>query len=224
MSNAKPARPRQNRQSVTLDTIQLTVSNRTAINTWRQSRRKLAYSTVGTPDYIAPEIFSGKGYNESVDWWSVGTIMYECMVGWPPFCAEETNETYRKIVDWKRYLHFPSDAQLSPDSEAFMRGLINDAGERLGKFGAMEIKQHPFFRGVDWMSLRKIRAPFEPKLTSAIDTQYFPIDEIPQQDSSAAVREKDRLERAQRGETEESAEMSLPFIGYTFKRFDANSR
>ena len=186
---------RAKRQSVTLDQISLTISNRKQVNTWRQSRRRLAYSTVGTPDYIAPEIFSGQGYDKSCDWWSVGTIMYECMVGWPPFCAEETNETYRKIVDWQRYLHFPSDAQLSHDSESFMRGLINDETQRLGRFGATEIKSHTFFKGVDWMSLRKIRAPFEPKLTSAIDTQYFPIDEIPQQDSSAAVREKDRIER-----------------------------
>ncbi|KAK3077488.1 hypothetical protein LTS18_010132, partial [Coniosporium uncinatum] len=81
--------PRDNRKSVNLDEIQLTISNRPQINTWRKSRRQLAYSTVGTPDYIAPEIFSGKGYNHACDWWSVGTIMFECLIGWPPFCAEE---------------------------------------------------------------------------------------------------------------------------------------
>lgn len=223
MSSQKPNRnSRLHRQSVTLDQIQLTVSNRTAINTWRQSRRRLAYSTVGTPDYIAPEIFSGKGYDYSCDWWSVGTIMYECMVGWPPFCAEEANETYRKIVDWATYLHFPPEAQLSRPSESFMRGLISDPANRLGRLGADQIKSHPFFRGVDWSSLRKIRAPFEPNLTSAVDTQYFPIDEIPQQDNSGMIRERERVERLQRGEVEESAEMSLPFIGYTFRRFEGN--
>ena len=54
--------------------------------------------------------------------------------------------------------------------------------------GATELKEHPFFSGVNWEGLRKIRAPFEPKLSSAVDTQYFPIDEIPQVDTSSQMR------------------------------------
>jgi protein-serine/threonine kinase len=122
MSNTRSKSINQNRNSVSIDQIQLTVSNRNQINTWRKSRRQLAYSTVGTPDYIAPEIFSGKGYDKGCDWWSVGTIMFECLIGWPPFCAEEPHDTYRKIVDWPRYLTFPPDQQLSAESEHFIRG------------------------------------------------------------------------------------------------------
>lgn len=208
---------RDNRNSMNLDQIQLTVSNRTQINTWRKSRRQLAYSTVGTPDYIAPEIFSGQGYDFGCDWWSVGTIMFECLIGWPPFCAEEPHDTYRKIVDWPRNLHFPPDQQLGPEAEDFIKRLICDAENRLGRIGgAHEIKQHPFFRGVQWDGLRRIRAPFEPKLQSNVDTQYFPIDEIDQNDNSAVLR----AQTAQAGE-DLAAEMSLPFIGYTYKRFDA---
>lgn len=208
---------RGDRSSMNLDQIQLTVSNRAQINTWRKSRRQLAYSTVGTPDYIAPEIFSGQGYDFGCDWWSVGTIMFECLIGWPPFCAEEPHDTYRKIVDWPRNLHFPPDQQLGPEAEDFIKRLICDAEHRLGRIGgAHEIKQHPFFRGVQWDGLRRIRAPFEPKLQSNIDTQYFPIDEIDQNDNSAALR----AQTAQAGE-DVAAEMSLPFIGYTYKRFDA---
>jgi protein-serine/threonine kinase len=211
---------RDNRNSMNLDQIQLTVSNRTQINTWRKSRRQLAYSTVGTPDYIAPEIFSGNGYDFGCDWWSVGTIMFECLIGWPPFCAEEPHDTYRKIVDWPRNLHFPPDQQLGAEAEDFVRRLICDAEHRLGRgggaHGAHEIKQHAFFRGVQWDGLRRIRAPFEPKLQSNIDTQYFPIDEIDQNDTSDALR----AQTAQQGD-ELAAEMSLPFIGYTYKRFDA---
>lgn len=96
--------------------------------------------------------------------------------------------------------------------------LVCDAPDRLGKIGgATQIKQHPFFRGVNWDGLRRIRAPFEPKLQSAVDTTYFPIDEIPQQDNSAALRAQ--TEATQRAD--EEASMSLPFIGYTYKRFDA---
>ncbi|QDS74215.1 Cobalt uptake protein cot1 [Venturia effusa] len=217
LAGGKHRSNRDNRTSVNFDQIQLTVSNRQQINTWRKSRRQLAYSTVGTPDYIAPEIFSGKGYDFSCDWWSLGTIMFECLIGWPPFCAEEAHDTYRKIVDWPRHLHFPPDQQLGHDAEDFIRSLICDADNRLGRLGGgMEIRQHSFFRGVQWDGLRRIRAPFEPKLQSNVDTQYFPIDEIPQTDMSAALR----AQTAAQGD-ELSTEMSLPFIGYTYKRFDA---
>jgi len=206
-----------NRNSVSIDQIQLTVSNRNQINTWRKSRRQLAYSTVGTPDYIAPEIFSGKGYDFGCDWWSVGTIMFECLVGWPPFCAEEPHDTYRKIVDWPRHLNFPPDQQLGPEAEHFIRSLICDSQNRLGRDrGAIELKEHPFFHGVQWDGLRKIRAPFEPKLQSNVDTQYFPIDEIPQVDNSAQLRAQTEAQMGQDDTT-----LSLPFIGYTYKRFDA---
>ncbi|KAK4508078.1 hypothetical protein PRZ48_001815 [Zasmidium cellare] len=217
MSSSKQKSVAQNRNSVSIDQIQLTVSNRNQINTWRKSRRQLAYSTVGTPDYIAPEIFSGKGYDFGCDWWSVGTIMFECLVGWPPFCAEEPHDTYRKIVDWPRHLNFPPDQQLGPEAEHFIRSLICDSQNRLGRVhGAAELKAHPFFHGVNWDGLRKIRAPFEPKLQSNIDTQYFPIDEIPQVDNSAQLRAQTEAAVGQDDST-----LSLPFIGYTYKRFDA---
>ena len=101
-------------------------------------------------------------------------------------------------------------------SETDMYSLICDPEDRLGRLGgATEIKKHPFFRGVVWDQLRRIRAPFEPKLQSAIDTQYFPIDEISQTDHSAQLRAQTEALGG------EEAAMSLPFIGYTYKRFDA---
>jgi len=63
----------------------------------KKNKRKLLYSTVGTPDYIAPEVFERKGYNESVDWWSLGVILFEMLVGYPPFFSEDPAITYRKI-------------------------------------------------------------------------------------------------------------------------------
>jgi serine/threonine protein kinase len=85
----------------------------------------MAYSTVGTPDYIAPEIFSGHGYTQDCDWWSLGTIMFECQVGWPPFCAEDAHDTYRKIVNWRQSLYFPEDVQLGPEAENLIRRYEN---------------------------------------------------------------------------------------------------
>ena len=55
--------------------------------------RQLAYSTVGTPDYIAPEVFGQYGYDETVDWWSVGCILFEMLVGYPPFFSDEPSIT-----------------------------------------------------------------------------------------------------------------------------------
>jgi len=82
--------------------------------------------------------------------------------------------------------------------------------------GAQELKAHPFFHNVNWDGLRKIRAPFEPKLQSNVDTQYFPIDEIPQIDNSAQLRAQTEASMGNDDTT-----LSLPFIGYTYKRFDA---
>ena len=127
------------RNSVAINSINLTVSSRDAIATWKANRRKLvspsyprsdqltdapyeqAYSTVGTPDYIAPEIFLQQGYGQECDWWSLGAIMFECLVGYPPFCSENAHDTYRKIIDWKNQLYFPEDVRLSRESEDLIR-------------------------------------------------------------------------------------------------------
>ncbi|OAA61797.1 serine/threonine-protein kinase [Niveomyces insectorum RCEF 264] len=219
----RSSRPRGDRNSIAIDQINLTVSNRSQINDWRRSRRLMAYSTVGTPDYIAPEIFTGHGYSFDCDWWSLGTIMFECLVGWPPFCAEDRHDTYHKIVTWRQSLYFPDDIQLGVEAENLIRSLICNSENRLGHGGAHEIKGHTFFRGVEFESLRRIRAPFEPRLTSNIDTTYFPTDEIDQTDNATLLRAQQAAQgRAQ--QQEESPEMSLPFIGYTFKRFDNNFR
>lgn len=63
----------------------------------------MAFSTVGTPDYIAPEVFMQLGYNETVDWWSVGIIMYEMLVGYPPFFSDDPTTTCQKIMKHQKY-------------------------------------------------------------------------------------------------------------------------
>ena len=101
--------------------------------------------------------------------------MFECLVGFPPFCSETPAETYRKIIAWKDALYIPDDVHLSVESEDLIRKLLCDAESRLT---VDQIKAHPFFAGVDWPNLRRSRAPFIPELTSITDTSYFPTEEL----------------------------------------------
>ncbi|KAF8897557.1 kinase-like protein [Infundibulicybe gibba] len=191
------------RNSVMVNSINLTMSNKDQIATWKANRRKLAYSTVGTPDYIAPEIFMQRGYGKECDWWSLGAIMFECLVGYPPFCSENTSDTYTKIMQWQNYLIFPEDVHLSRESEDLVRRLITSADRRLQ---VEQIKKHPFFYGVDWDIIRRIDAPFVPHLRSITDTSYFPTEDLEQVPEDAPADSSE-------------AGKDLAFLGYTFKRF-----
>lgn len=209
------------RNSMMVDAIHLTMSNRQQMQTWRKSRRLMAYSTVGTPDYIAPEIFIHQGYGQECDWWSLGAIMFECLIGWPPFCSESPHETYRKIINWQESLMIPEDIHLSPEAESLIRSLLTSSDKRLGRHGgADEIKQHPFFRGVDWELIRRVDAPFIPKLRSITDTRFFPTDELENVPDSPAMSRAQQQEEVNGQNTKED----LPFIGYTYSRFDYLTR
>ncbi|WFD21376.1 Serine/threonine-protein kinase [Malassezia equina] len=199
-----------NRNSVAVNSITLTLSNKDQIATWKANRRKLAYSTVGTPDYIAPEIFLQQGYGQECDWWSLGTIMFECLCGYPPFCSDNPHDTYHKILAWRETLRFPDDIHLSPEAEDMIHRLITAPEERLGRNGAQEIKNHPFFAGVDWTTIRRIDAPFVPHLTSVTDTSYFPTEEY-----------QDVPDVPPGAETDVGAK-NLAFLGYTYRRYEAN--
>ncbi len=136
-----------------------------------QRSRQIAYSTVGTPDYIAPEVLSQQGYGQECDWWSLGVILYECLVGYPPFYSDEAIETCRKIINWKHTLTFPQEeeeaksniVQLSENCRDFIRKLVCNAESRLGFRSARDIKAHPWFHGIQWDSLRHQKSPFIPQ-------------------------------------------------------------
>lgn len=126
--------------------------------------RQVAFSTVGTPDYIAPEVLAQKGYGKECDWWSLGVILYECVVGYPPFYADEPMQTCRKIINWRQSFGFPPEARarLSPQCIDFIRRLVCNAENRLGTTSVDEIKRHPWFHGLDWSSIRRMQAPYIP--------------------------------------------------------------
>jgi serine/threonine kinase 38 len=139
-----------------------------------KKRRAFAYSTVGTPDYIAPEVIRQKGYGQEIDWWSLGVIMFEMMIGYPPFFSESSTETCKKILDWKNTLNIRAEANISKEAEDILRKLINDPEVRLGANGAEEIKMHPFFKDIDWNHIKEtLVPPFVPELKNNYDTRYF---------------------------------------------------
>ncbi|XP_020585041.1 serine/threonine-protein kinase tricorner isoform X2 [Phalaenopsis equestris] len=165
---------------------------------WQINRRKLAFSTVGTPDYIAPEVLLKKGYGMECDWFSLGAIMYEMLIGYPPFYSDDPITTCRKIVHWKNHLKFPENAKISLEAKDLISRLLCDVEHRLGSRGADQIKAHPWFKGVEWDKLYEMDAAFKPEVNSELDTQNFlKFDEM-------LLTPKD-----------------ISFVGYTYKNFEA---
>eukprot|EP01117_Protostelium_nocturnum_P016795 TRINITY_DN671_c0_g1_i1.p1 TRINITY_DN671_c0_g1~~TRINITY_DN671_c0_g1_i1.p1 ORF type:complete len:498 (-),score=212.91 TRINITY_DN671_c0_g1_i1:219-1712(-) len=163
----------------------LKLSRNQRFDSWRGKRRVLAYSTVGTPDYIAPEVLLKEGYTELCDWWSVGVIMFEMLVGYPPFCSDSAPETYRKIINYKHTLRFPEDTVLSNEAKDLIQSFCCDQSERIGLRGLEEIKSHAFFKGIDWDKIREMTPPIVPDLDSKLDTKYF--DEFEEEESDEEV-------------------------------------
>ncbi|KAF9643504.1 Pkinase-domain-containing protein [Thelephora ganbajun] len=127
----------------------------------------------GTPEYLAPEILNGQGYNKVIDWWTLGVLLYEMLAGLPPFYDEVTDKMYKKI------LHNPLvfGDEISPLARSILTGLLNrDPSQRLGVNGAEEIKRHPFFaQHIDFERLlqKKIQPPFKPSVSSPVDVSNF---------------------------------------------------
>lgn len=175
---------------------------------WKRQRRDRAYSTVGTPDYIAPEVFMQTGYTYVCDYWSMGVIMYEMLMGFPPFCSEKPQDTYRKIMNWQQHLIFsPELPPISAEAENLIRALVCDANGRLG-YNVEELKAHPFFHGTDWEYIRDRPAAIPVHVKHMTDTSNF--------DNFEELDEKKRSFN----EASEDAQKDWVFQNYTFKRFE----
>ena len=172
--------------------------------TIKKKPRLLAYSTVGTPDYIAPEVFGQEGYSEEVDWWSIGVMFFEMVVGYPPFFSENPTDTCKKIVRWKQYFQIPDDVQLSKEAKNLIQRMVSSHENRLGVNGVEEIKNHPFFKGVDWDNIRNTRAPFIPDIKNEWDCKYF--DHFPEQEPFYPPEKKGKKRK------------DIYYSGYTFNR------
>ncbi|KAJ8433370.1 hypothetical protein Cgig2_020450 [Carnegiea gigantea] len=180
---------------------------------WQKNRRMLAYSTVGTPDYIAPEVLLKKGYGMECDWWSLGAIMYEMLVGYPPFYSDDPMSTCRKIVNWRHHLKFPEEARLSQEAKDLICKLLCNVDQRLGTKGADEIKAHPWFKGIEWDKLYQREAAFIPEVNDELDTQNFEkfeeTDKQPHPTNTKSGPWRKML-----------SSKDINFVGYTYKNFE----
>ncbi|KAI9456420.1 kinase-like domain-containing protein [Boletus coccyginus] len=146
----------------------------------------------GTPEYIAPELLESQGYTKTVDWWTLGVLLYEMMTGLPPFYDENVNTMYQRIL--MDPLVFPSD--ISGEAKSVMTGLLQrDPTRRLGANGGEEIKRHPFFaKYIDWNLLlqKKIQPSFKPSVESVLDVANFDPD-FTNEEAQDSVVEDSRL-------------------------------
>jgi len=137
-------------------------------------RKLLAKSVVGSPDYMSPEVTAGlldspgeqEGYGEEVDWWSLGCVFFEMVLGAPPFQGESTDEIFDNINNYKRILPGTLEQyreHISTEFFSLISGFLCEPSKRLGK-NLEEIQNHPFFKkaNLDWSHLEKMEPPFVP--------------------------------------------------------------
>lgn len=128
----------------------------------------------GTPEYLAPELLLNQGYTRSVDWWTLGTLLYEMLTGLPPFYDDDHNAMYRKIL--QNPLKFPDFLENTDVKDLLVRLLQKDPSKRLND--PQVIKNHPFFKDIDWVKLlnKSYLPPFKPNVENLLDTSNFDQD------------------------------------------------
>lgn len=114
----------------------------THVLTWRdKNKKKIAYSVVGTNNYMAPEVLRALGYDQSCDWWSLGVIVFEMLYGFPPFVSKSRQMTRQKILNWKQTLKFPPKPKVSREAQDFISKLICERQDRLGSVTSSSVSR-----------------------------------------------------------------------------------
>jgi len=132
--------------------------------------------------------------------------MFEMLIGYPPFCSEDAQITYRKVMQWRDTLIFPPEVPISNVSRDLINKFCCDAENRYSNL--TDIKLHPFFKGVDWEHIRDRPAPYQPTIRSIDDTSNF--DEFPNEELDLG---------SQSGTDTDIRKQDYVFVNYTYRRF-----
>eukprot|EP01122_Echinamoeba_exundans_P001320 TRINITY_DN11399_c0_g1_i1.p1 TRINITY_DN11399_c0_g1~~TRINITY_DN11399_c0_g1_i1.p1 ORF type:complete len:456 (-),score=140.36 TRINITY_DN11399_c0_g1_i1:140-1507(-) len=154
----------------------------------------------GTPEYLAPEVLQGKDYGKEVDWWSLGTLIYEMLVGNPPFYDEDTQKMYQNKMTAE--LDIPDD--VSPEAADLIRRYL-DRNPATRLTDPAQMKAHPWFKGLDWTALteRRLTPPYKPPVTNKVSVDMIGQEflEMNVADAAAGTGEK----------------VDIDFAGFTYK-------
>lgn len=196
----------------------------------REQNVKFADSVVGSPDYMAPEVLRGREYGTSVDYWSLGCILYEFLCGFPPFSGAHPDETWANLKNWQKALQRPvydkpEDLQFNLTDIAWdiIVRLINTPERRYNSLS--EVQAHPFFRTVDLTRMRDVPAPFIPQLENEQDTGYFDnFDDPADMAKYKEVQEKQRHIEAMDPKNSAAGGGRGMWVGFTFGKNWAKSK
>ncbi|KAG4303179.1 hypothetical protein PCANB_000448 [Pneumocystis canis] len=198
--------------------IRSAVERRDIHKTLKMQELNYANSIVGSPDYMAPEILNGHDYDFTVDYWSLGCILFECLSGYPPFSGKNMNETWSNLKNWKyaliRPIYDEKEFNIQDDAWEIITKLITSPRRRISSI--QEVKEQKYFKHVDWITLRQQKAPFIPNLDSEFDHGYF--DDFTNEDDM--LKYKEVYEKQSSVEAMENRHEKIrptAFVGFTYK-------
>ncbi|KAL4989407.1 kinase-like domain-containing protein [Aspergillus falconensis] len=189
----------------------------------RERQVDYAKSIVGSPDYMAPEVLKGEEYDFTVDYWSLGCMLFEALAGYPPFAGSTVDETWQNLKNWQKVLRRPvyedPNYFLSKRTWNFITTLVASREHRFKNIS--EIHSHEYFNEVDFSRLREQRPPFVPQLDSETDAGYF--DDFENEADMAKYKEVHDKQRALEEMADRDEKMAKGlFVGFTFRHRKPN--
>lgn len=141
----------------------------------KKGAKMTGWTAAGTPNYMAPEIILSETQDDSVDWWALGCILYELLVGIPPFNGETPDEVFEKVAHFEESVEWSMDGVelFSAPWKTLLQSLLCHRSSRIGGGGVADFRATVLSQYIDWDQLRDRKPPFIPKLESEIDASYF---------------------------------------------------
>lgn len=185
----------------------------------RKTEINYANSMVGSPDYMALEVLEGKKYDFTVDYWSLGCMLFESLVGYTPFSGSSTNETYENLRYWKNTLRRPRTedrrAAFSDRTWDLITRLIADPINRVRSFE--QVRKMSYFAEINFETLRTSSPPFIPQLDDETDAGYF--DDFTNEEDMAKYADVFKRQNKLSAMVDDSA-VDSKLVGFTFRHRD----